>query len=515
MAAGAGATVVPGESLSAETGSGTAGAAPAPRDPRTGPSAAAPGRTRNRLLTDAYWTTPRRVRALTGLSLAGLLALAAVAGTVLGGARDSIDTIGHRAAPQAERASDLYFALSDLDAQAANLLLVGAAPADSAERQAVENTYQQRRAQADQDLQQAAEASADDPSGQQAVAAVLGALGQYEALVARSDLEESTAEAQPGKPPADALADYQQATDLLRQRLLPAADQVANSNAAVVDGSYRSQRAALGSGWWWLLIVGLLALTALLALQRTLAVRFRRVVNPPLALATVLTAAGLVYLLSLASGADQHLVVAKSNAYDSVIALSRAKAVAYDSNADESRYLTDPSRAVAYQQSFFDKTQSIVQIDGATLDSYDGRLAPLTAAVLADPAKVGFGGYLGDELRNITFPGEQAAADKVLTSFQTYQADDRKIRSLQAEGELSDAIAFDTGTAPGQSDGDFTVLSNAFDNVIGINQHAFDQAVSAADGDLGTGTTVLGGVLLLLVVGLSVLGVRPRLREYR
>jgi hypothetical protein len=38
-------------------------------------------------------------------------------------------------------------------------------------------------------------------------------------------------------------------------------------------------------------------------------------------------------------------------------------------------------------------------------------------------------GYLGAEFRNITFPGEGAAATSALLAFQVYERDDRKTRS--------------------------------------------------------------------------------------
>ncbi|WP_280693268.1 hypothetical protein [Kitasatospora sp. GAS204B] len=493
-----------------------------PRDPRT---AGAPGAAASaarprptglaRLRSRAYWTTPRRVRALTAAALAAVLLFAGVAYTVLSGGRDSVDTIGHHTAPQAERASDLYFALSDLDAQAANLLLVGADEPDFAKRKAVHDTYDQRRAQADADLEQAAEALSGDPVGRKAVQDELDALGQYEALVARSDLQESNAKSLPGKPSSDALSSYQQATDLLRSRLLPDADQVASSNAAKVDGTYTTQSAALDSGWWWLLVTGLLALGVLAALQRTLTVRYRRLISPPLVAALLLTAIGLGYGLSLVSGTKDRLHNAKANAYDSVIALSRAKAIAYDSNADESRWLSDPSRGDGYQQSFLDKSRQIAKLDGSTLAAYDTALDTAIAAHQSSPADVTFGGYLGDEERNITFPGEQQAADQVLADFRTYQQDDRKIRQFVQQGHLADAIAFDTGTATGQSDGDFSQLSDAFDKVVAINQQAFDSSIQQSDSALGTGAAVAAALLLAGALALTVLAVRPRLREYR
>ncbi|CAN3985253.1 hypothetical protein KPATCC21470_7985 [Kitasatospora purpeofusca] len=109
---------------------------------------------------------------------------------------------------------------------------------------------------------------------------------------------------------------------------------------------------------------------------------------------------------------------------------------AYDLNADESRYLTDPARAAAYEQSFFDRTQSFARVGGATLGSCNSELAALANTHRADHAAVGFGGFLGDELRNITFAGEQEEAERVLAAFQAYQQDDRKIRQFNAQGRL-------------------------------------------------------------------------------
>ncbi|GAA2242353.1 hypothetical protein GCM10010430_24910 [Kitasatospora cystarginea] len=462
------------------------------------------------------WTTPRLVRALTALCLAALITAGAIAATVLDGARTGTDTIGHDKAPQAVRAADLYFALADMDAQAANLLLAGADPDYAKLRAETQQTYEQRRVQADSDLQRATEAAAGDPAGEQAVHTVIDDLGQYESLVARARLLEEQAHAPAGRPSPDALAAYRQATDLLRQQLLPAADRVSSDNATIVDRVYASRRADLAAGRWWLLAAGLAAVAALVLLQRTLAVRFRRVLNPALAGVTLLTVVAVAAGYTLAGTADRNLVVAKSNAYDSVIALSRARAVAYDMNADESRYLTDPTRAAAYEQTYRDKSQSMARVGGSTLAEYDLRLAQAVDSHRADPhGTVPFDGFLGDELRNITFPGEGEAAEKVLTDYHQYQRDDREIRQLSVQGRLKEAVTYDTGSAPGQSNADFGLLSDALDGVIAINQKSFEGAVAATDRDLGAGLAVGGGVLLAAALALTVLAVRPRLREYR
>ncbi|WP_377267039.1 hypothetical protein [Peterkaempfera sp. SMS 1(5)a] len=521
----AGGTAVPGATVSPEVASP---GGPAPElhipgattadtwAPAADTASSRPGPARRWIpLTHAWWNTPRLVRCLTGACLVTLALAAAVIATVLSGARDGIDAIGHRAAPQAVRSADLYFALNDMDAQIANLLLFGADPDYATLRRQTLDTYAQRRAQADNDLQRAAEAAAGDPVEQRAVHTVISQLGSYEALVARVQLLEEQAHAPAGKPSADALEAYRQATDLLRQQLLPAADQVTATNSATVERIHSAQRDDLAAGWWWILVTGALALAALAALQAALTIRFRRILNLPLAAATLLTAAVLLGSLTLASRAEGHLTVAKNNSYDSVIALSRARAVAYDMNADESRYLTDPGRAAAYEQSFVDKTQAIARVDGATIGDYDARLRTAADAHRAVHATVPIGGYLGTELRNITFPGEQDAAERVLTAFQQYQLDDRRTRALRRQGRLKDAVTFNTGTSPGQSNADFALFSDALGRVLAINQNALDHAVSEADSDLDATTAAAGALLPAAVLALTVLGVRPRLREYR
>src|SRR6185312_13480780 len=138
-------------------------------------------------------------------------------------------------------------------------------------------------------------------------------------------------------------------------------------------------------------------------------------------------------------------------------ALTQARAVSYDANADESRYLLDPGRAAQYQQSFLGKSQQLADVGpvgAAGLGGYDTALAGDISDYQRD-GTVRFGGYLGAEFRNITFPGERAAAVATLLAYQAYQRDDARLRALSA-GSRAAAIAFDTGTSPGQSDWTFS-----------------------------------------------------------
>jgi hypothetical protein len=74
-------------------------------------------------------------------------------------------------------------------------------------------------------------------------------------------------------------------------------------------------------------------------------------------------------------------------------------------------------------------------------------LATATDNYRRDNADVGFGGYCGTELNNITFHGERQAAERTIAAPQTYQQDDQHLRALNTSGNLASAIQFDISTA--------------------------------------------------------------------
>jgi hypothetical protein len=119
----------------------------------------------------------------------------------------------------------VYFAINDKDAQVANLLLVangtdlGSSPKESLD------LYEKDRLTADASLRKAAAVLRDDPVAQHQIRLVLDGLGAYEALAAQVILLEQHGTPQLGRPPADALAVFRTATDLMHTTLLPAAQQ--------------------------------------------------------------------------------------------------------------------------------------------------------------------------------------------------------------------------------------------------------------------------------------------------
>ena len=471
--------------------------------------------------------TPTAIRALAAVAVTAAVLLAVVIAVVTSAAGSRMSAIGGTDAPEVTAATGLYFSLNDMDAQVANALLAGTDPALAASRPQYLATYSHDRETAYANLQQAAVTAAGNPAAQRQLAAVLDNVGQYEALAADSLLADQRAPGQrasgqqapgtPGaasRPPAAALAYYRQATDLMRTGILPQVASLTAVNSAKLDGSYSSGRSATQAGAIVTAVAGLALAAALIGLQVFLARRFRRMINPALAAAT-LVAVALAGLAAGRMGAeDQHLFVAKSEAFDSIVALSQARAVSYAANADESRYLVDPARAAAYQQSFLAESQQLAGVGHVSYAGYAPALDADVRAYQADNGHVPFGGYLGAEFRNITFPGERAAAVATLLAYQVYEHDDVQLRALAVTNPRA-AAEFDTGMLPGQSNWAFYRYDQALSTVTGINQRAFTAAVQAGEGDAAgwNGAVPAGGAVLIAI--LVTLGVRPRLAEYR
>ena len=459
--------------------------------------------------------TPERVRVLAAAAICVTVALAAVTAVVFASVSDGLQVIGHQAAPEVTATTDLYFHLNDMDAQVANVLLVGDQRGLGVGRAGALNIYAQDRTQADRALEQAGAVAGTSPSAGRALRTVLDGLGRYEALAAQAIYIDGQRPGQPGRPPAAALTAYRQATDLMRTSILPAAQDLTNAYAASLDATYQANRSSAEDGAAWLVLLGLAGVAILITLQLYVTLRHRRLLNPALALATlivvVLAVAGATSLAAQAG----HLQVAKKDAFDSILALSEARAVSYDANADESRFLVDPGRAAQYQQAFLTKSLRLANVGQVAIFGYDAALARDIGAYHASHADVRFGGYLGAEFRNITFPGERAAAQRTLLAYQVYERDDRHIRALNTQGNLRGAIAFDTSYAPGNSNWAFGRYDSALVSVIKINQDAFNQAVAAGQQGVRGWTWLIPGVAALLAIGAVLLGVGPRLAEYR
>ncbi|MFF4044654.1 hypothetical protein [Streptomyces sp. NPDC001816] len=460
-----------------------------------------------------FWATvPARLRLLRAATLL-LAAAVAVLLTVAGlAANGTWDSVAGRDAPRTTSAADLNLALNDMDAQAANMLLSSGDAGKGRLRTPYEKAvgfYGDARREIGHDLRTLAVAAQGDRSDEKTVENLTDDFAEYQELIGRALENDGHAG---GK--ASALVDYRRATDLLQSRLLPESRTLVSSNDRVFDGEYGAARSALAGRLAAVVALGVLLLAVLGLLQWYLARRFHRILNPAVLAATVCTLLAVVLGAQLLTSSSENLRGARRDAFDSVVALSRARAIAYDANADESRYLLDPQRRDQYQRAFLAKSQKLYGIRGATLATYDRELANTWQAYETDRHDLRFTGEFRRELDNITFPGERTAAERTVRAYVVYEHDDRKIRSLVATGQERAATEFCMGWEPGTSNAHFGAWMAALDKVKGINQAHFDSSVR--DGRSAVDTLLPWAVALLLAsMALTALGLRPRLAEFR
>lgn len=459
-------------------------------------------------------TTPERIRALAAIAVLAIVGFYIVANIAVGNAREGLRIIGHDAGPQVLATGNLYYALGDMDSQLASILLTGREPSPGAGQQEL-RSYSQDLATADRAALQAAELSAGDPADQAAVRSILDGLGQYERLASQAMILDQQAHHRAGPPPGNVIAVYRQATDLMTLDLLPPAYNLTLEGGATVREAYAAKRSAVLAGRLWVGLAGLAVIAVLAALQFFVVARFRRRLNPALAVATLGLIVLTVSAVRLLSDEAAHLQAAKTSGFDSILTMSRAQAISDSLHADESRFLLDPGRADMYSLAYLDKSQTVLYVASGNLDDYYTALSASMTAYRANPRSVGFLGFYGDEAR--AHPGP--AVTTVLARYQQFQADDQHIRQLVHAGQDRQAVRLLTGRTAGSAGYDFDQYDQAVVSLIGQHRATFDQTIRAGDRELGR--SVLGNWTVLLplaALGVAVLvvaGIWARLAEYR
>ncbi|MBO2455681.1 hypothetical protein J4573_52005 [Actinomadura barringtoniae] len=449
-------------------------------------------------------TLAGQVRAMTVLVVLALGAVLVTSWVAVDNARDGVRVIGHDAGPQVVATGDLYFQLTNMDAQLANALMVGRAQGLGVNRDAALQQYDDSRLKAGAALLQASKL-ADEPTEERTARATLDALARYERLAGQALLLDQNSAHAPG-PPSDAVIEkYQAATDLMKLDLLPKAYNLTLDNGTLVRHTYENKHDAVLNGRIWVALTGLLLIVLLGGLQLYLAVRYRRLLNPLLALATLVTLVLTVMSWSMLSSQASHLSKAKHDGFDSILALSRARAIGNSANADQTRFLLDPKRADTYEQLFLDKSQSLLYLKADNLAQYSSGVQQGL-----EPGRKEILGFFGAEFGGTGLPGQRAALDKVLNDYRTFQRDDHAMRQLVASGRRSQAIAARTST----NGRDYATYDTSLGKLIAIHSDVFKDAVAKGDDGTKGWNLVIPGAGLVIVV-LVLIGVRPRLAEYR
>jgi hypothetical protein len=203
------------------------------------------------------------------------------------------------------------------------------------------------------------------------------------------------------------------------------------------------------------------------------------------------------------TAARDDLHVAKEDAFESIHALWKARAIAYDANGDETRYLlVAPVRAAAFEQAYRDKVKKLTTVP-----------QPDEAMLAKNDMPAQYQGFFATEMRNITFPGEREAALAMIRAFAAYDTIDGTIRRLERGGHHAEAVEKCIGVGARDSNAAFAAFDVALKAVIAINRKQFDATVERGQSSLKMAGVVLP-IASLLIALLALLGIRPRLREY-
>ncbi|MEV0380272.1 hypothetical protein [Nonomuraea sp. NPDC050643] len=435
---------------------------------------------------------PGRIRIISGITVASLALLFAALAVGSSSARDGLRIIGRDAGPQVVATAGLYLALSDMDAQVANAIVMG--DAYPGQRRDALARYTQRRGEANTALLKAFELSSDNQAERMTVQSVLDGLGQYERLAGQALLLDERAAHAPGPPPAEVVRTYRAATDLMRLVLLPQAYNLTLESGTIVRSTYDDKALMVPLVRVAVVLAGLIALGCLIWLQVFLARRFRRVFGPALLVATIATAVALVFGVNVLGQDEEALRTAKGAGFDSVLTLAKARAISNSMQGDQSRYLLDKERADTYEHTYLDKSLSIIYFEAGNLRTYHSEVGK---------GSKDFFGMLGPEL-----VGKEG--QDVFRAYRTFQATDQRFRGLVASGRTNDAVderlkAVTTA---------FTAYDEALMALAERHQSVFKRAIDTGEGALdrlwGLLPYAIGAIGLLVIAG-----VWPRLKEYR
>lgn len=434
-------------------------------------------------------TVPGRLKFARSATIFFAVVFAGLAYLAYADLRNAIQTVGRDTVPSIVAAEKIRATLADANSNAVNFFLSGEAddgPSWSA--------YRREMDEVQNNLVVASQNITYGDEERQPILNMMTNLAAYERLIGQAR----------GHRQGDFHPDLEAAEQIMRENILKAAIALDKANFEHLDATYKAHRSGFGGRAVPAIVSGVVLFILLFSTQLFLAQRTRRTINPGLAVATIALAACALYAASIFPRAEANLVSAKEDAFDSIHALWKARATAYDANTDESFYLLDHGngdKQSAWTGKFNEKA-ALLAVGGP-----DRILKSVTAGTQ-------FKGYLGDELANITYPGEKEAATEMVQAWVSYLDIDQQIRRLEEQGKYKDALALDIGTQAGQSNWAFGKFDDALVKTLDINQRQFDGTIAYAFHLLSQFVYVLAFAAVIIIAA-TIVGLKARLDEYR
>lgn len=443
--------------------------------PAAGPTARSAGGWR-RLVA----TTPRRYRVVSVVASL-VLGVMIAAGTVASvNAVDATTRLRDNTGPVLVATQSLVASLAEADAAATTAFLSGAGAQEDRDQR---NLYEDALARAARRLEEVSSLIGDDARAHDRLGDLAVALTRYAGLV-----EAARAENRSNNAPA-AAATLVQAVDLLSRTIAGEAAALTASGQArfAAETSDRSRGVPVAGA------AGALALFVLVVAQLDLLGRSRRLVNVPLALATIAVLVTLAWIVTVDQRAGDDLAVARADGYRSIELTAEIQTVGSTAKSAETLALItgDPSTRAAADRAI-DALASPMTPDG------------ITAARGGSPPDAGLIGQAVDAADSAR---ELAAVSEVLVWWDRYRT---AVEGLRQAPDPDTARALATGEVSSA----FSGFNVSVESVLGDNQTQFAAALgSAARRYDGLGNIVLVGGALAIALVLA--GYQLRINEYR
>jgi hypothetical protein len=353
--------------------------------------------------------------------------------------------------------------------------------------------YDAKRGELHANLVLAASAAPAGQAHQQPLADVDYVLAHYHALVKDSFAASTRGDG------ATAAAVYAQAHSVMADALFPRADAFDKANTYVLNATYDAHKADAAQSVSAIMLAFVALLVVLAAVQLLLAMRFHRLLNAAMMVATVLALVNGFFAISRLEASSSDLEVAREQAFDSVHRLARARAIVVTGRQSEAQLLLDPSSAPSSEAAF--------DADFAKLFHLPGGLPP-TSQEQASDVPEGAGGHLAAVLAaDVSEEANHATREALRKLIALYLADG-ELRVQVADGRLEAARA-----AFKETEG-YDEAARDLANAQAVDQRIFDAFAGSAETATAHVERLNLGIavaMLVLVIG----GLGQRLAEYR
>jgi hypothetical protein len=416
-------------------------------------------------------TTPGRLRLASVVLVAVLVVMLVVTAAAARARQNAAHAVGVESAPELVAAEDLYVALADADATASTTFLKAGLEDPSQRQRYVDDVNR-----AGQQLATVSKLAGSSEGARAALRTITEQLPVYAGLV-----EEARANSRQGFPVGAAY--LRQASTTMRDQLLPAATTLYEHAGGDLDADYRS-----GTSTTEIVLVavgGVVLLGLLIGVQVFVTRRSHRVLNVALAVATVVVAVLLVWVLVRFHSEQDALVRAQRNGSDAVQVLSAARILNLKAQSDDNLALIQRGTG----QSYVDDYKVIAEHLGGD-DGHGGLL-----------------GYAHDIALRTNTQGGVATAQ---ATFAELLGTHKQIRSDDDGGNYEGAVklAIGTGATTAQR------LDAQLESQITRARAHLDQAVT--DARRGFAALDVAIVVILVLAGVLVLvGLQARISEYR